>query len=86
MPLRGTPGKHNDLTVRCVFFSGEQKGWQKPSGQKKLLLSRALPRNALNKVVRAELQNQSVIWEEAAFLNEIPALALATGRELILSL
>jgi acyl-coenzyme A synthetase/AMP-(fatty) acid ligase len=33
----------------------------------KLVVIETLPRNALNKVVRAELKNQSVIWEEAAF-------------------
>ena len=49
-----------------VFFSRSKRAGKNQVAEK-IVVIETLPRNALNKVVRAELQNQSVIWEEAAF-------------------
>lgn len=53
------------LSGVCSFL--EAKGLAKTKWPEKIVVIETLPRNALNKVVRAELQNQTVIWEEAAF-------------------
>ena len=53
------------LSRVCSFL--DAKGLAKTKWPEKLVVIETLPRNALNKVVRAELKNQSVIWEEAAF-------------------
>ena len=85
MRLRGTGGKHNDLTVRCVFFSGDKR-----AGKNQVARKNCCYRGAAAQ--RAQQSGQGGTAKPVRnlgggrFLNEIPALALATGRELILSL
>ena len=45
----------------------EAKGLAKTKWPEKIVAIETLPRNALNKIVRAELENQPIVWEEAAF-------------------
>ena len=83
MHLRGTPGKHNDLIVMGVFFSRSKRAGKNQVARKNCCYRDAAAQRAQQSGEGRTAKSVSNLGG-GRFLNQIPELALVTGRELIL--